>query len=102
MVPIICISWLQGLSYRQITLGTSFRQEVEKKGPSPKICSSSIYTQYPIRTKQKQVFRHFCKRNKNKKQIKVFRPCILFPLIILEMFLQHYWSTPVVYSIDWT
>jgi hypothetical protein len=28
--------------------------------------------------------------------------CILFPLIILEMFLQIDWSPPVVYSIDWT
>ena len=28
--------------------------------------------------------------------------CILFPLIILEMFLQLDWSTPVVNSIDWT
>jgi hypothetical protein len=31
MVTIICISWLQGLSYRQFSLGISFRQEVEKK-----------------------------------------------------------------------
>ena len=28
--------------------------------------------------------------------------CILFPLIILEMFLQLDWSPPVVNSIDWT
>ena len=28
--------------------------------------------------------------------------CIQFPLIILEMFLQHDWSPPVVNSIDWT
>ena len=28
--------------------------------------------------------------------------CILFPLIILEMFLQLDWSPPVVKSIDWT
>jgi hypothetical protein len=27
--------------------------------------------------------------------------CILFPLIILEMFLQVDWSSPVVNSIDW-
>ena len=27
---------------------------------------------------------------------------ILFPLIILELFLQLYWSPPVVNSIDWT
>ena len=27
---------------------------------------------------------------------------ILFPLIILEMLLQLYWSPPVVISIDWT
>jgi len=45
-------------------------------------------------------------------QLCVFRPfavrlqielrCILFPLIILEMFLQLDWSPPVVNSIDWT
>jgi hypothetical protein len=28
--------------------------------------------------------------------------CILFPLIILEMFLQLDWSPPMVNSIDWT
>ena len=28
--------------------------------------------------------------------------CILFPLIVLEMFLQLDWSPPVVNSIDWT
>jgi hypothetical protein len=28
--------------------------------------------------------------------------CILFPLIILEMFLELDWSPPVVNSIDWT
>ena len=28
--------------------------------------------------------------------------CILFLLIILEMFLQFNWSPPVVNSIDWT
>ena len=27
---------------------------------------------------------------------------VLFPLIILEMFLQLNWSPPVVNSIDWT
>uniref|UniRef100_A0A8C8EXE8 Dedicator of cytokinesis 7 n=1 Tax=Oncorhynchus tshawytscha TaxID=74940 RepID=A0A8C8EXE8_ONCTS len=32
MVPIICISWLQGLSYRQFTLGTSFRRKWRKRG----------------------------------------------------------------------
>ena len=68
-------------------------------------------------TKQKQVFSIFCKRIKNKKQKhliyhQVFRPfamrleielrCILFPLIILEMFLQLDWSPSVVNSIDWT
>ena len=28
--------------------------------------------------------------------------CILFPLIILEMFLQLDWRPPVVNAIDWT
>ena len=28
--------------------------------------------------------------------------CILFPLILLEMFLQLNWSPPVINSIDWT
>ncbi len=28
--------------------------------------------------------------------------CILFPLIILEMFLQLDWSPPVVHGVDWT
>ena len=64
---------------------------------------------------QKQVFRSVFKCIKNEKHIlstSVFRPfamwlkielrCILFPLIILEMFLQLDWSPPVVNSIDWT
>ena len=38
MVPIICLSWLQGLSNRQFTLGMSVRWKLrEKRGPSPKI-----------------------------------------------------------------
>ena len=44
MVPIICISWLQGLSYRELTLDTSFRQEVEKKGASPKKLIKAVQT----------------------------------------------------------
>ena len=56
-----------------------------------------MYIQYPIMTKRKQIFRNYCKCIENKKQ-KVFRPFatrlrielryILFPLIIVEMFLQ--------------
>ena len=69
-------------------------------------------------TKQKQVFRNVCKCIENKKQkyliycTYVFRPFamrleielryILFPLIVLEMFLQLDWSPPMVNSIDWT
>jgi hypothetical protein len=34
--------------------------------------------------------------------LKIELRCILFPLIILEMFLQLDWSPPVVYSIVWT
>ena len=74
---------------------------------------SAIYTKYPIMTKQKQ-FRHFCKCIQNKKQTPLHKysdpllwdsielRCILFPLIILEMFLQLDWSLSVVNSIDWT
>ena len=34
-------------------------------------------------------------------RLEIERRCILFPLIILEMFLQLNWSSPVVNSIDW-
>ena len=34
--------------------------------------------------------------------LKIELRCILFPLIILEMFLQLDWSPPVVNSVDWT
>ena len=60
-------------------------------------------------TKQKQ-FWH--KKNRNSLFTYVFRPfanrlkidlwCILFPLSILELFLQLHWSPPVINSIDWT
>jgi hypothetical protein len=66
----------------------------------------------------KNTFFEFLQMYKKKKLkylvyiLQVFRPfsmrpeielrCILFPLIILEMFLQLDWSTPVVNSIDWT
>ena len=43
-----CISWLLGLSHRQFTLGTSFRQEVEKGGPYPEEVLSSIYEFYSV------------------------------------------------------
>ena len=35
-------------------------------------------------------------------KLKIELRCILFPLIILEMFLQLNWSPPVVNSVDWT
>jgi hypothetical protein len=35
-------------------------------------------------------------------RLKIKLRYILFPLIILEMFLQLDWSPPVVNSIDWT
>jgi hypothetical protein len=35
-------------------------------------------------------------------RLKIELRCILFPLIILEMFLQLDWSPPAVNSIDWT
>jgi hypothetical protein len=35
-------------------------------------------------------------------RLKIELRCILFPLIILEMFLQLDWSPPVINSIDWT
>ena len=68
----------------------------------------NLHTHYPIMTKQKQVFRHFCICIKNKHKCSdpliwdFDMRCILFPLIILEMFLQLHWSPPVVHSIDWT
>ena len=34
-------------------------------------------------------------------KLKIELRCILFPLIILEMFLQLNWSPPVVNSVDW-
>jgi hypothetical protein len=48
--------------------------------------------------------RNVCKFIKNKKQKYLIYISIqtLFPLIILEMFLQLDWSPPVVNSIDWT
>jgi hypothetical protein len=78
--------------------------------------NSSIYTQYPLTAKWKQVVRNVCTFIKNKQQKYLvyirFRPfamrleielrCILFPWIILEMFLQLDWSPPVVNSIVWT
>ena len=76
--------------------------------------SSSINTQYPIITNQKQFFRKFCKCICKKQirylhkysdsamRLKLELRCIMFPLIILEMFLQLDWSPPVVNSIDWT
>jgi hypothetical protein len=66
-------------------------------------------------TKRKQFFRNVWNSIINKQQkylIYVFRPfaarpeielrCIMFPLVILEKFLQLDWSPPVVNSIDWT
>ena len=44
----------------------------------------------------KKVFRLFAMRHE------IALRCILFTLIILEMFLQFDWSSPVVNSIDWT
>ena len=35
-------------------------------------------------------------------KLKIELRCILFPLIILEMFLQLNWSPPLVNSVDWT
>jgi hypothetical protein len=42
------------------------------------------------------LFRPFARR------LEIELRCILFPLFILEMFLQLDWSPPVVNSIDWT
>jgi hypothetical protein len=73
----------------------------------------------PILTKRKQVFGLFCKCIKSKKTeipylhmysesvllycfLEIELRCILFPLIILEMFLQLDWSPPVVNLIDST
>jgi uncharacterized membrane protein (DUF373 family) len=48
-------------------------------------------------TKRKQVFfKHYAMR------FEIELRCILFPLIILEMFQQLDWSPPGVNSIDWT
>ena len=57
----------------------------------------------PHNDKAKQVFRNVYKVFRTfAMRLKIVLRSILFPLIILDMFLQLDWSPSVVNSIDWT
>ncbi len=62
------------------------------------VCIKSLQ----IKNKKNNIFFNFECHTAFAMTLKIELSCILFQLIILEMFLQIDWCPPVVNSVDWT